>query len=190
MPLNINLETEFKEDKLEEAQGEGRAINLQAKPELALDKVVEAAVFLANREVSLKELAEITGKQPRVVREALERVARDYEARQSPVELLLKDDFAVLQVKPAYLTVVGGLSKKSDLSRKATRILALIAKKGKMLQKELQNYFRGEIYEYVAELRDAGYVESVHQGNTRLLRPTRKFYEEFQMTNPRGANPP
>ncbi len=181
MPIDMNLETKFEEDKSEEAQGEARQIDLQSKPELALDKVVEAAVFLANREVSLKELAEITGKPPRIVREALERIAKDYEARASPVELLLKDDFAVLQVKPAYLTVVGGLSKKSDLSRKSTRILALIAKKGKMLQKELQNYFRGEIYEYVSELRDAGYVESTRQGNTRLLRPARKFYEEFQM---------
>ena len=33
----------------------------------------------------------------------------------------------------------------------------------------------------LTELREAGYLESGRHGNTRLLKPTRKFYEEFQL---------
>ncbi|OIO28762.1 hypothetical protein COX86_03080 [Candidatus Micrarchaeota archaeon CG_4_10_14_0_2_um_filter_60_11] len=182
MPVDMDLETAEEEKKAEEALGEARQIDLQAKPDLPFEKVVEAALFLANREVSFKELSEITGRQPRFVKEAIEKIRVEYEERGAPVEVTIKEDGAAMQVRPSYLTAVGGLSKRSDLSRKSTRMLALIAKKGKMLQKELQSYFRGEIYEYITELREAGYIESTRQGNTRLLRPTRKFYREFQMS--------
>ena len=87
----------------------------------------------------------------------------------------------MLQAKPEFLQNASELSKKPDVSRKATRILALVAKKGGMLQSELKKYFRGEIYEYTTELKEAGYIDSEKRGNTRYLRPSKKFSANFQI---------
>lgn len=180
MPIDMSLEegSEAEENADEKA---GAGVELQRKADLPLAKVAEAALFLANRELDVRELAKTTGRNAAELRVALEKVRAEYEARDSPVELLEKDGVYSLRVKPVYLEAVGGFSKKSDLSRKATRILALVVKKNGLLQNELRNYFRGEIYAYVTELREAGYLESGRHGNTRLLKPTRKFYEEFQL---------
>ncbi len=94
---------------------------------------------------------------------------------------MLNAQEAVMQVKPDFLSNVAELSKEVDLSRKATKMLSLIAKKGKMLQSELKRYFRGEIYAYVTELKERGYVTSDKAGATRLLRPTEKFKQMFQI---------
>jgi len=77
---------------------------------------------------------------------------------------------------------VAGLSKDTGLSRKSTKILGLIAKRDGLLQSELKNYFRGEIYAYVTELKEAGYLTAEKKGNTRLLKPTKKFEESFQLS--------
>lgn len=180
MPVTMNLQEA--EDSQEDAAGgaEG-SFEPEAKPDLPLDKVVEAALFLANRGLTVKEMSKELGKPPREVRLALEKVRARLEEAGSPFQLALNEDEAAMQVKPVYLSWIGAFSKKSDLSKKATRMLALIVKKKRLLQKDLRQYFRGEIYAYITELKDAGYVESTKQGNTRLLRPTRKFYEEFQL---------
>ncbi len=180
MAITMNLQEaeDSQEDTVEE---EVENVEIKTKPDLPFDKIVESALFLANRELTVKEMSKELDKPRREVRLAIEKVRARLEEKDSPVQVVLKGDEVVMQVKPVYLSWIGGFSKKSDLSGKATRMLALIVKKKRMLQKDLRKYFRGEIYAYIRELKDADYIESSKHGNTRLLRPTRKFYDEFQL---------
>ncbi len=152
-----------------------------APSKLDAEKVVEAALFLGNREFPLAELALVANTTVKRAGELVERIQRRYNESGSPIELVFENGKAAMQVRPAYISAVAKLSKQTELSRKATRILALIAKKKELLQSELKRYFRGEIYEYVTELKVAGYVTSEKKGLTRLLKPTKKFYETFQV---------
>ena len=145
-------------------------------------RIVEAALFLANKPLALAELALIAKTTVKQAQKIVEQLAAEFRERNSSIEVLVENNQISLQVKPAYLAPVAGLSKETGLSRKATRILALVAKKEGMLQSELKNFFRGEIYAYVTELKTAGYLTAEKKGNTRLLKPTKKFNESFQLS--------
>ena len=157
-----------------------------ASEELPLEKVLEAALFLANRRLSLQQLSETAGEEPSACLNALQALQKKYEETGSPIEVVLAGDSATMQVKPHYLGKISSLSKATDLSRKSTKILALIAKKGSMLQKDLPQYFRGEIYAYTSELKQKGYVDSRRYKNTRILKPSKRFFEEFRLTGGGG----
>jgi len=142
---------------------------------------IEAALFIANRFVTYKDLGAAVNVSTQKARELVQDLKERYEAQAGAIEVVSDEEKATLQVRPQYLNSVSRFSKETDLSKKATRILALVAKKKQMLQSELKHYFRGEIYAYVTELKEAGYIEATKHKNTRLLRPTQRFAEHFQM---------
>ncbi len=150
------------------------------RPELDKAKVIEAALLLANKPLTPAELALLSHCTVKQATRFVYNLQAEYDERQSALMIEFINNEARLQVRSIYLPAVSQLSKEIELSRKSLKILALIAKKGQILQSGLKNYFRGEIYEYVAELKERGYIISEKKGNTRLLKPTRKFFEHFQ----------
>jgi len=147
-------------------------------------RVIEAALFLSNKPLALVDLA-ITANNIRVneAKRLVEQLKKEYDERQSAVEIALAPNGEIaLQVRPQFLAPVARLSKQVEMTRKSSKMLGLIAKKGQMLQSELKKYFRGEIYAYVHELKELDYITSEKHGNTRLLKPTKKFHETFQMS--------
>ena len=152
-------------------------------PELPPLRVFEAALFLANRPTTYVELSKIIGFPRELCKTMAHELKSEYAGRDCAFEVVVSEEVVALQVKSAYLDRVSGASKEINLTKKGTRILALIAKKKELLQKDLKHYFRGEIYAYVTELRQSGYVEAERRGQTRLLRPTQKFYDTFQMVS-------
>ncbi|NUN11177.1 SMC-Scp complex subunit ScpB [Candidatus Micrarchaeota archaeon] len=164
-----------------EEEMQGMELVKKAPALLQAKRLIEAALFQANRALSFKELSEVLGGKE-YVPGLLHELKSELDASDSAITLSMTEDKAFLEVKPDYLEKVAFLSKQTELSRKATRILALIGKKGQLLQSELKNYFRGEIYAYIAELKDFGYIEATKQGATRLLKPSKKFFDTFQLT--------
>ncbi len=144
-------------------------------------RVIEAALFLGNRPFTFAELALLSKTSVRKGRSLVLQLQKEYSSNGGAIEISVDSQQAVMQVKGDYLSSVAHLSKNVELSRKALRIVALISKKGRLKQSELHKYFRGDIYSYIGELRDLGYVSSEKAGNTRLLRPTSKFLSTFQV---------
>ncbi|MFH1056512.1 MAG: SMC-Scp complex subunit ScpB [Candidatus Micrarchaeota archaeon] len=176
------LAQEPKQEAEEELLEDDRPQKKRGSVDFNLVKTIEAALFLANRLVSFEELSKVTNTNRQAARTLVEKLKDDYETKEGALEVVVADEGASLQVKPEFLQNVSELSKKPDLRRKSMKILALIAKKGQLLQSELKKYFRGEIYFYTTELKQKGYLESEKRGNTRLLKPSKKFAETFQMS--------
>ena len=173
----------LEEEDAEEKPEQPEAIQgLKKKtPDLRMVKSAEAALFIANRVVSFEELAKVMSISKQTARTLVEKLKEEYDSKEGAIEVVIGGEGAMLQAKPEFLQNASELSKKPDVSRKATKILALVAKKGGMLQSELKKYFKGEIYEYTTELKEAGYIDSEKRGNTRYLKPSKKFSENFQI---------
>jgi chromosome segregation and condensation protein ScpB len=152
-----------------------------SQPEADPLRVIEAALFLGNRPFDVAELAMLSKTSVRKCKALLLQLQKEYESEGRAIEVSVDVQRAVMQVRQQYLQPVAHLSKNIELSKKALRIIALISKKGKLKQSELHKYFRGDIYAYIAELKDQGYVSSEKAGSTRLLRPTSKFSQTFQV---------
>ncbi len=144
-------------------------------------RVVEAALFLANKPVAPAEVAVLAKCSVKQAKNLLLELQAEYERKAGALQIDFFQDAARMQVRPEYAGSVSGLSREVGLSRKGLKILALIAKKGQLLQSNLKKYFRGEIYEYITELKDQGYLISEKSGNTRMLKPTKRFFEHFQV---------
>ncbi len=200
--LNAPVATEDPHDADEEldddgdpvASGPAAGTKPSAKPEYPEDshmdalpaenlppiRVLEAALFLANKPMSHKQLQDLL-QVPRDRLDALLGELGTIVPKESSFELSVNEHGAALQLKPHYLHRVARLSKEVELSKKSMRILALVAKKKELMQSDLKHFFKGEIYAYVTELKMAGYLESKKAGNTRKLKPTTKFFESFQV---------
>ncbi len=144
-------------------------------------RVIEAALFLSNKPLAYPELALIAKTSVKKAKDLAEKLSKEYADRHTAIELVCDAAQVTMQVKGDYLAPVAQLSKNIEMTRKATRMLALVAKKGKLMQSELKKYFRGDIYAYIAELKELGYISSEKSGNTRLLKTTEKFRENFQL---------
>lgn len=173
----------LEEEDAEEKPEQPEAIQGLTKktPDLRMVKSAEAALFIANRVVSFEELARVMSISKQTARTLVEKLKEEYDSKEGAIEVVIGGEGAMLQAKPEFLQNASELSKKPDVSRKATKILALVAKKGGMLQSELKKYFKGEIYEYTTELKEAGYIDSEKRGNTRYLKPSKKFSANFQI---------
>src|SRR5690348_3561205 len=111
-------------------------------------QILEAALFLANRPLTNEELTKIIGRDNIV--KAVEEL--HYQLQESSIEIIYDGNSARLQVKNEFLPKIKELSKGPELSRKSMKILAIIASKKGILQKDLKNYFKGAVYDYIHEL--------------------------------------
>ncbi len=148
-------------------------------------RVLEASLFMANRSVSFEELARLANiADEAVVVAGLEALQSAYEQNDHAIEIVINTEMrtAAIQVKAKWLASVAQLAGKIELHKKSMKMLALIAKKKELLQSDLRKYFKGDIYEYVGELREKGYIERHKVGHSWKLKPTKKFHEEFQIT--------
>lgn len=200
MPAKLTVEreelpkdiTEGKEELVESTAEKEEAVEEDTETALEeqfseepLDKlkVIEAGLFLANRALNCADLAMLAHCTVKDAVKLVEELKQKYDSLDGSIEVVITGSGeASMQVKPKYLKPVSKLSKDVELSRKATRMLGLIGKKGELLQSELKDYFRGEIYAYVTELKELGYITSQKHGNTRTLKPTEKFHKTFQMS--------
>lgn len=145
-------------------------------------RIIEAALFLANKPLTCAELAVMAKCTVKKARDLVVELRREYAGRDTALTIDFFEDSARLQVAPKYASAVAGISREVNLSKKALKILGLIAKKKQFLQSDLKDYFKGEIYAYVTELKDQGYIISEKKGNTRVLKPTKRFFEHFQLS--------
>ncbi len=177
---NFSVQTSVEE--VEKEQEESADLAFEKKPLPLPEKIslVEAALFQANKALSPAELAIVANCPVRKARDLVLVLQKEYAGRETAIQVEFLNDQVRLSVKPEFLPHVAKMSKEVEVSRKGMKILALIAKKGKMLQSELPRYFKGEIYDYVTDLKDLGYITSEKSGRSRVLKPTKRFHEHFQ----------
>ncbi|MFH1199612.1 MAG: SMC-Scp complex subunit ScpB [Candidatus Micrarchaeota archaeon] len=149
--------------------------------------IVEAALFLANRPLRLDELAAAIGVKPERAEELVAELADELQARGSALKVTIVNDPAKLsgtevrlELRNEYVPAVSTLSQNVNMHPKSLKILALVAKKKKLLQSELKYYFKGDVYEHVEELVAKHYLTAVKFKSTKELKPTPLFYEHFK----------
>jgi len=181
---NISVETRVEEarEEAEKDEEETAELAFEKKPLPQPEKIrlVEASLFQANKALAPAELAIVANCSVKKARELVLTLQKEYAERETAIQVEFLNDQVRLAVKPEFLPHVSKMSKEVEVSRKGMKILALIAKKGKMLQSELPRYFKGEIYDYVTDLKELGYITSEKAGRSRVLKPTKRFHEHFQ----------
>ena len=93
--------------------------------------LLEAALFISDKPLHIKELCKITEMKENVVKKLLEEMEKELEKEHRGLELLAMENNYHLKVKEKYLEKVSHLTPYADLSRAMLKVLSLtVYKKG------------------------------------------------------------
>lgn len=142
---------------------------------------LEAILFCCPSGISARKLATLLGiGSAGHVKAILQSIREDYESRSSGLELVEEDKLWRLGIKPEHGSLVKEAAKP-DFDTAILETLAYIAWKGKIKQSKLVKSRSNKAYEHIKELSDRGFIEKSKSRSTYVIKPTKKFYDYFNV---------
>lgn len=142
------------------------------------DHVVEAALFSAGRALSIEEIAEETGMAKPAIRQAIDRLAKVYQGRDTVLEVAKAGTKWAMQVRTQAADDAAKFAQM-EIPAKVLKTLALIAYHQPIKQSELSDMIGSRVYDHVPELKERGLVKTRREGQTKILTVTQAFPEYF-----------
>lgn len=139
---------------------------------------VEAALFIAGKFLSIKELVALTDVNPILLRKILEDLGDKY--RDSGIELIRKSDMWKMDVASEYKDMVNRLATgQSEFTKAEQETLAIVAYKQPMKQSILIKIRGNKAYDHVKKFVEIGLLNKKKAGHTSELSLKDEFYDYF-----------
>ncbi len=149
-----------------------------ARANMGARHVVEAALFSAGKPVSVEEVVALTLLGPDAIKQALKELQKDYEGRDTVLEVGKAGAKWAMQVKTSAAEPATKFAPP-EIPKKLLKTLALIAYHQPMKQSELVDMIGTKVYEHIPELAERGLVRAREEGVTKILTTTALFPEYF-----------
>lgn len=150
-------------------------------------KKIEAALFVAARFLSIDEIVMLTGINPLSARELLVKIKAKYDAEDSAITVIERNNLWKMDVKEQYGEMITKLaSGKAEFTRAEQETLAIIAYKQPIKQSVIVKIRGNKAYEHVKRFVDMGLLKSRKLGHTIEIQLSEQFYDYFQLGK-RGA---
>lgn len=141
---------------------------------------VEAALFIAGRFLTLKELVALTDVNPIILRKILGDLEDRY--KDAGVEIVRKEDMWKMDVAQEHVGMVNKLATgNSEFSKAEQETLAIIAYKQPIKQSVVVKIRGNKAYDHVKNFVSMGLVNKKRAGHTSELTLTDNFYEYFSL---------
>jgi segregation and condensation protein B len=144
------------------------------------EKIIEAALFMSPKPMTIDELKLISGVDSRIETKALiEELIHFYDNRKTALEIVESVAGYQMRVKEQYEEEVSHLATDSMFSKGVMKTLALIAYKQPIEQSLVVKYRNNKAYDHLKILFDNGFIKKDPKGRTYILSTTNKFIEYF-----------
>lgn len=153
-------------------------------------RLIEAALFMSGRELSISELKKLTGiASAGHVKTMVQELSEEYKKNGSALEIFEANDAYLMRVREEYLATTRQFAQESEISRSALRTLSYIARHNGILKSEVVRRIGPIIYDDVKELVGRGFIFQRRFGRSSRLFLTDKFRAYFEQGKPiAGAN--
>ena len=141
----------------------------------------EALLFSSGRRMSVEELSNLCKRKDVEVQIALEELMKDYQEKNSSLEVVNENRYWKITIKDEHLPLVKEIVTKTELSKTLMETLAVIAFKYPIKQSELIHIRTNKAYDHLRELEDMGYITRIKHGRSKLIKLTEKFFDYFQL---------
>ncbi len=143
-------------------------------------KLIEAALFISSRAISLEEFRTLTGIGALgYLQGVMAELKKDYDDNGSALEIIEIEGKYTLRVRNEQLVKVKQFAQDSEISKSALRTLAYISKNDGMLKSNLVRKVGNHAYSDVRELLDANFIKAQKAGRSAKLTLTEKFKKYF-----------
>jgi len=167
-------------DKRREALGSKSIDELDSEQDQEHSKKVEAALFIAGKYLTLKELVALTEINPIILRRLLDNLIDKYQ--DAGIIILQKDDSWKMDVAPTHVHLVNKLATGSaEFSRAEQETLAIIAYKQPIKQSVIVKIRGNKAYDHIKNFVFLGLVQKRRFGHTAELSLTDTFYDYFHL---------
>lgn len=139
--------------------------------------LVEAALFVSDKALSIKKLSSMLNLSEQEVRKVVEELKREYVNR--GVELVETKEGFEFRIRPEYRKPVAKLAPLSELSPGMLRTLAIVALKQPVKQSLIVRYQGNKVYTYLKFLERKGLVKTEKFGRTKIVYTTQDFEKYF-----------
>ncbi|MBI5148132.1 SMC-Scp complex subunit ScpB [Candidatus Pacearchaeota archaeon] len=164
------------------AEGREFEIETQKENEIDLLKRVEATLFVAARFLSLQELNTLTGINPIMLRELLDKIKEKYDKEDSAMTIVEKEETWKMDVKGEYANIVTKLATgNAEFTRAEQETLAIIAYKQPIRQSVVVKIRGNKAYEHIKTFIKQGLVDAKKVAHTLELNLSPDFYDYFQI---------
>jgi len=146
--------------------------------------LLEAALFLADKPLSIKKLVGILGSDSaHCIKDLLSELQADLSSDKHGVELSINEEKVLLRVKHRYADAVAHLARHQDIPRPILRSLAMIAYNHPMTQSDLVKARGNKAYAHVQHLLERNLIRADKHGRTLLLHVTDNFLHYFDLSS-------
>lgn len=144
-------------------------------------RIIEAALFVSARELSLYDMKRLTGaKHLKEVRKAAEELRKEYEKKEGAIEIVEENEKYIMRLKQQYADQVREFAQDVEISKGGLKVLSYIyMNKGTILKSQVAKKLGAWIYPYVKELEEKDFINSKKAGRTKRLVLTDKFKRYF-----------
>ncbi len=144
-----------------------------------VEKTIEALLFMSGRPVTIYDLLKATNADLKTIKIAIKNIQTEYEQRGSWLEIVHTDKNYLLRLKPEQTDKISSFVQETELSKRALRVLAVIAQRDGILQSKVVRMIGTTVYEGVQELTEKGYLIIDVKGHSKVLRLSQKFKQYF-----------
>ncbi|MCD6477488.1 MAG: SMC-Scp complex subunit ScpB [Candidatus Aenigmarchaeota archaeon] len=145
--------------------------------------ILEAALFISDKPIHIKELSKIAKLDEASVREIIKNIDEELKRDDRGIELLSIGDHYHLKVKEKYLNKVSHLTPYADLSRAMLKVLSLAVYKKGITQSEIVKTIGNRAYDYIKDLVARGLIKTEKFGRTKRLDLTEEFMRYFGVSS-------
>ncbi len=143
---------------------------------------IEAILYTTGRLMDAEEISKLCGiGSIGMLKEALQELIKDYQNRNTALEILEENGKFKLNIKKSYTYLTTKLLDNSELDRPTQETLAIIAYKQPVLQSDVIKIRGSGAYDHIKALREQEFIISEPKGRSRLLKLAPKFYEYFDI---------
>lgn len=146
------------------------------------EKLIEAALFISSRPMSLEELRTLTGIGALgYLQNLLESIRNSYSDH--AIEIFESDGKYEMRIRNPYVSKVKQFATETEISKSSLRTLAFISRHDGMLKSDLIKKIGPHAYVDVKELIENGFLKAQKAGRTSKLTLTDKFKKYFTTTS-------
>ncbi|MBU2523166.1 MAG: SMC-Scp complex subunit ScpB [Nanoarchaeota archaeon] len=151
--------------------------------------IIEAALFLAGRFMSLQELVMYTGINPITLKDVMRKIEEKHNGP-GALKIINKGELYKMDIKEEYVWLTNKLaSGSSEFTRAEQETLAIIAYKQPINQSVVVKIRGNKGYDHIRKLIDVGLVRTKRVGHTLELKLDDAFYNYFSIkSKERQAN--
>ena len=171
--MNINSKT------LEEIDEETQKENM---------KKLEAIFFVSGRFLSMQELISISDLNPLILKNLIEKLKEKYEADNSALEIIEKNNLWKMDVKSEFSYIINKLATgSSEFSKAEQGTLAIIAFKQPIKQSVLIKIRGNKAYDHIKKFSELRLIKKKKTGHTNELTLSEEFYDYFNVDESKGS---